>query len=164
MVTKTERCAFTDFRIVPGRGIRQIGRDGRTIHLIGSKARKLYGQKIKPVKLTWTTAWRAFNKKIRVDDSTKKRARKTTKVQRAVVGMSLDEIKRKKAESREDRDKKTDAREKEVKDRKMKAMKDKKDAKAKQQKASGAAGAKKEKIKDKGAAGGGKQKNVGVRK
>ena len=163
MVTKTERCAFTDFRIVPGRGTRQIGRDGRTVHLIGSKARKLYAQKIKPVKLTWTTAWRAFNKKIRIDDSTKKRARKTTKVQRAVVGMSLDEIKRKKAESREDRDKKTDVREKEVKDRKMKAMKDKKDTKAKQQKAPGA-GAKKEKIKDKGAPAGGKQKNVGVRK
>ena len=164
MVTKTERCAFTEFRIVPGRGSRFIGKDGRTIHLIGSKARSLFHQKIKPVKLTWTTAWRQFNKKVKVDDSTKKRARKTTKVQKAVVGMSLDEIKRKKAETREDRDKKTDVREKEVKDRKMKAMKEKKDAKAKQQKAAGGAGAKKEKIKDKGAPAGGKQKNVGVRK
>jgi large subunit ribosomal protein L24e len=113
--------------------------------------------------LTWTTAWRAFNKKIKVDDSTKKRARKTTKVQKAVVGMSLDEIKRKKAETREDRDKKTDVREKEVKDRKIKAMKDKKDTKAKTQKAA-AGGAKKEKIKDKGAPAGGKQKVGGVRK
>ena len=162
MVTKTERCAFTEFRIVPGRGSRFIGKDGRTIHLIGSKARSLFHQKIKPVKLTWTTAWRQFNKKVKVDDSTKRRARKTTKVQKAIVGMSLDDIKRKKAETREDREKKNDAREKEVKDRKMKAMKEKQAAKAKEQKAAG--GKKQEKIKDKGAAGGGKQKNVGVRK
>merc|ERR1711997_586282 len=136
---------------------------GRIVHLIGSKARSLFHQKIKPVKLTWTTAWRQFNKKVKVDDSTKRRARKTTKVQKAVVGMSLDEIKRRKAESREDRDKKTNEREKDVKDRKMKAMKDKKAAKGKEVKAAGGA-KKQEKIKDKGAAGGDKQKNVGVRK
>ena len=123
MVTKTERCAFTEFRIVPGRGTRYAGRDGRIVHLIGSKARSLFHQKIKPVKLTWTTAWRQFNKKVKVDDSTKRRARKTTKVQKAVVGMSLDEIKRRKAETREDRDKKTNEREKTVKDRKMKEQK-----------------------------------------
>merc|ERR1719346_553044 len=130
MVTKTERCAFTDFRIVPGRGSRFIAKDGRTHHLIGSKARSLFHQKIKPVKLTWTTAWRQFNKKVKVDDSTKKRARKTTKVQKAVVGMSLDEIKRRKAETREDRDKKTTEREKIVKDRKMKEQKAKQAARA----------------------------------
>ena len=162
MVTKTERCAFTEFRIVPGRGTRYAGRDGRIVHLIGSKARSLFHQKIKPVKLTWTTAWRQFNKKVKVDDSTKRRARKTTKVQKAVVGMSLDEIKRRKAETREDRDKKTTEREKTVKDRKMKEQKDKKAAKGKDAKAAGGA-KKQEKIKDKGAAGG-KQKNVGVRK
>ena len=162
MVTKTERCAFTEFRIVPGRGTRYAGRDGRIVHLIGSKARSLFHQKIKPVKLTWTTAWRQFNKKVKVDDSTKRRARKTTKVQKAVVGMSLDEIKRRKAETREDRDKKTNEREKTVKDRKMKEQKDKKAAKGKDAKAAGGA-KKQEKIKDKGAAGG-KQKNVGVRK
>ena len=163
MVTKTERCGYTEFRIVPGRGVRFAGKDGRITHLIGSKARSLFHQKIKPVKLTWTTAWRQFNKKVKVDDSTKRRARKTTKVQKAVVGMSLDEIKRRKAETREDRDKKTTEREKDVKERKMKAMKEKKAAKGKEQKAAGGA-KKQEKIKDKGAAGGGKQKNVGVRK
>ena len=162
MVTKTERCAFTEFRIVPGRGTRFAGKDGRIVHLIGSKARSLFHQKIKPVKLTWTTAWRQFNKKVKVDDSTKRRARKTTKVQKAVVGMSLDEIKRRKAETREDRDKKTTEREKTVKDRKMKEQKAKQQAKGKDAKAAGGA-KKQEKIKDKGAAGG-KQKNVGVRK
>ena len=132
MVTKTERCSFTEFRIVPGRGRRFIAKDGRVHHIWGSKARCLFHRKIKPVKLTWSLAWRAFNKKIKVDESLKRRSKKTTKVQKAVVGMSLDEIKRRKAESREDRNKATEAKEKDVKDRKMKLMKDKKEKKTKE--------------------------------
>ena len=111
MVTKTERCAFTEFRIVPGRGRRFIAKDGRVHHIWGSKARCLFHRKIKPVKLTWTLAWRAFNKKIKVDDTHRRRTKKTTRVQKAVVGMSLDEIKRRKAESREDRNKAIEKRE-----------------------------------------------------
>ena len=103
MVTKTERCSFTEFRIVPGRGRRFIAKDGRVHHIWGSKARCLFHRKIKPVKLTWTLAWRAFNKKIKIDESTRRRTKKVARVQKAVVGMSLDEIKRRKAESREDR-------------------------------------------------------------
>merc|ERR1712228_723025 len=118
---KTERCAFTEFRIVPGRGRRFIAKDGRVHHIWGSKARCLFHRKIKPVKLTWTLAWRAFNKK-------------TTRVQKAVVGMSLDEIKRRKAESREDRNKAIEKREQEVKERKKKLLQEKKDKKAKEMK------------------------------
>merc|ERR1711934_1235638 len=44
-------------------------------------------------------------KKIKVDELQKKKSRKTTRIQKAVVGMSIEEIRRKKAESREDRDK-----------------------------------------------------------
>ena len=128
MVTKTNTCSFTDYKIVPGRGSRFISKDGRTHYFISTKARSLYHQKIKPVKLTWTTAWRAFNKKIKVDDIQKKRSRKTTRIQKAVVGMSIEEIRRKKAETREDRDKANDAAAKEIKDRKAKALQQKKAA------------------------------------
>ena len=119
MVTKTEKCSYTEYKIVPGRGSRFISKDGRTHYFISTKARSLFHQKIKPVKLTWTLAWRAFNKKIKVDDSHKKRTKKTARVQKAVVGMSLDEIKRRKAETREDRNKMAEDRDKKVKDRKM---------------------------------------------
>ena len=125
MVTKTERCSFTEWRIVPGKGRRFIAKDGRVHHIFNNKARCLFHRKIKPVKLTWTLAWRAFNKKIKIDDSTRRRTKKVARVQKAVVGMSLDEIKRRKAESREDRTKASDAKAKDVKDRKAK------DAKAK---------------------------------
>merc|ERR1712024_148673 len=112
-------------------------KDGRTHYFISTKARSLYRQKIKPVKLTWTLAWRAYNKKIKVDDIQKKRSRKTTRIQKAVVGMSIEEIRRKKAESREDRDKTIAANEKEIKERKAKAMQAKKADKSKQNKMAG---------------------------
>merc|ERR1712127_358727 len=131
MVTKTTTCSFTEYKIIPGRGSRFISKDGRTHYFISTKARSLYHQKIKPVKLTWTTAWRAYNKKTLVTDISKKRSRKTTRIQKAVVGMSIEEIRRKKAETREDRDKAADASAKEIKDRKAKALQAKKGDKSK---------------------------------
>ena len=131
MVTKTEKCSYTEYKIVPGRGSRFISKDGRTHYFISTKARSLFHQKIKPVKLTWTLAWRAYNKKIKVDDIQKKRSRKTTRIQKAVVGMSIEEIRRKKAESREERDKAADAAAVTIKDRKAKAMQAKKAEKSK---------------------------------
>merc|ERR1712079_12364 len=132
MVTKTEKCSYTEYKIVPGRGSRFISKDGRTHYFTSAKARSLFHQKIKPVKLTWTLAWRAYNKKIKVDDIQKKRSRKTTRIQKAVVGMSIEEIRRKKAESREDRDKANVAAEQTIKDRKAKTMQAKKAEKSKQ--------------------------------
>merc|ERR1712156_148116 len=139
MVTKTEKCSYTEYKIVPGRGSRFIPKDGRTHYFISTKARSLFHQKIKPVKLTWTLAWRAYNKKIKVDDIQKKRSRKTTRIQKAVVGMSIEEIRRRKAESREDRDKAADAAAKEIKERKAKQMQQKKAQAAKNQNGGGKA-------------------------
>ena len=158
MVTKTELCSFTENRIYHGRGRRHIGKDGKTYFFISTKARSLFHQKIKPVKLTWTLAWRAFNKKIKVDDVVRKRTRKTTSVQKAVVGMSIDEIKRRKAETREMRDKNVDAATKEIKERKAKVQQQKKQQRAQQDRATGATKATKNIQKGGKAAGGAKGK------
>merc|ERR1711953_1212026 len=61
----------------------------------------------------------------------RRKSRKTTRIQKAVVGMSIEEIRRKKAESREDRDKATEQLAKDVKDRKAKQMQAKKADKGK---------------------------------
>ena len=135
MVTKTELCAFSEQKIYPGRGRRFAGKDGKQHNFFSNKVRKLYHQRIKPVKLTWTLAWRRFNKKIKVDELQKRRTKRTTRIQKAIVGLSLDDIKRRKAETKEERDKKLDAAAKEVKERKMKHMQAKKAEKAKQAKA-----------------------------
>ena len=131
MVIKTDPCNFTEYRIYPGRGRKFAGKDGKVHYFITTKAASLFHQRKKAVKLTWTQAWRRFNKKIKVDEITKRRTRKTTRVQKAIVGMSLDEIKRRRAEKPEEREKKMEAAKKEVKDRQKKMMEVKKTEKAK---------------------------------
>ena len=137
MVTKTDKCSYTEYKIFPGRGTRFVSKDGRIHYFISSKSRSLYHQRIKPVKLTWTQAWRAFNKKVTTDFVVKKRTKKTTRVQKAIVGLTLDEIKRRREETREDRDKANAKLAADVKDRKMKQMKAKQAEKAKQAKVTG---------------------------
>ena len=68
MVVKTDACAFTELKIFPGRGSRFAGKDGKVHMFISRKAKSLYFQKIKPVKLTWTQASRRFNKKVKIED------------------------------------------------------------------------------------------------
>ena len=131
MVIKTDPCNFTEYRIYPGRGRKFAGKDGKVHYFITTKAASLFHQRKKAVKLTWTQAWRRFNKKIKVDEITKRRTRKTTRVQKAIVGMSLDEIKRRRAEKPEEREKKMEAAKKEVKDRQKKMMEVKKAEKSK---------------------------------
>merc|ERR1711988_22752 len=135
MVIKTDPCAFSETKIYPGRGSRFAGKDGKVHFFISSKARTLFHQKIKPVKLTWTKASRRYNKKIKVEDIQKKRTKRTTRVQKAIVGMSLDEIKRKRAEDDATRDKALDATKKELKVRNVKKMQKKKAAASKNVKA-----------------------------
>merc|ERR1711934_76078 len=131
MVVKTDPCAFSEMKIFPGRGTRFAAKDGRVHYFISSKARSLYHQKIKPVKLYWTQASRRFLKKVKIEDIQKRRTRKTTRVQKAVVGMSLDEIKRRRAEDAGARDKNLEATKKELKDRNAKKIQEKKATKAK---------------------------------
>jgi len=52
-------------------------------------------QRKKPAKLTWTVGWRRLNKKIKIEESSRRRTRKAAKFQRAIVGASLEEIKKK---------------------------------------------------------------------
>ena len=134
MVIKTDPCGFTEMKIYPGRGCRFAARDGKIHLFIGSKARQLYHNKIKPVKLYWTQASRRFLKKTKVVDIQKKRTKRTTRVQKAVVGMSLDEIKRKRSEDVKTRDTNLESTKKELKERNVKKMQAKKQDKAKQQK------------------------------
>jgi large subunit ribosomal protein L24e len=138
MVIKTDTCEFSELRIYPGRGSHFAARDGKVHFFISSKTRSLFHQRIKPVKLTWTQASRRFNKKTKIVDIQKKRTKKTTRVQKAVVGMSLDEIKRKRSEEAAIRDKTLEATKKELKERSIKKAQAKKAEKAKTQKAGAA--------------------------
>ncbi|CAM9314370.1 unnamed protein product [Laminaria digitata] len=117
MVIKTEVCAFSDSRIYPGHGVRFIRRDGQPITLFSAKCKSLLKQRKKPAKLTWTQAWRRLNKKIKVEEVSRRRNRKTTKINRAIVGASLEEIKKKRSQKPEVRSAQREAAAKEVKAR-----------------------------------------------
>merc|ERR1712129_646301 len=94
-------CSYTEYRIYPGHGQKFMAKDGKVSFFINAKAKSLFHQRIKPVKLRWTQAWRRMNKKGKTDETTKKRTRKVAKFQKAIVGMSLDDIKKKKAQKPE---------------------------------------------------------------
>merc|ERR1712157_154605 len=97
--------------------MRFVAKDGKVHFFISSKVASLHHQRIKPVRLRWTQAWRRMNKKGKVDENQKKRTRKAQKFQKAIVGMSLDDIKKKKAQKPELRQQARDAAAKEAKAR-----------------------------------------------
>merc|ERR1719267_149417 len=120
MVIKTEACQYTEYRMYPGRGQRFVAKDGKAHLFISAKADSLFHQRIKPVKLRWTQAWRRMNKKGKADEGGKKRTRRAQKFQKAIVGMSLDDIKKKKAQKPELRKAAEEAAKKEAKARQAK--------------------------------------------
>lgn len=95
-----------------------IRRDGKPVWLGTSKSFSLTLQRKKAAKLVWTQAWRRLHKKGVSETSTKKRTRRANKVQRAVVGASLEDIKKKASEKSSVRSAARDAALKEMKDRK----------------------------------------------
>lgn len=97
------------------------------------KAGAMYHQGIKRVYLAWTTEWRMKHKKVRVEDVQKRLTKKNVKVRKAIVGMSLDEIKRKRGEDRATRDKVIAESEKKVKEARAKDVAARKANKAKTQ-------------------------------
>merc|ERR1712051_130697 len=124
-VIATELCALSEYRIYPGNGLLMVRRDSKPIFLGSSKAKSLTLQRKKPAKLVWTQAWRRLHKKGLAETTAKKRSRRTTKIQRAVVGISLDEIKKRAAQKPEYRTAQREAAMKEAK-AKAKANKGKK--------------------------------------
>jgi large subunit ribosomal protein L24e len=95
-----------------------IRRDGKPLWLGSSKAFSLTIQRKKAAKLVWTQAWRRLHKKGLAENISKKRNRRAGKVQRAVVGASLDDIRKKAAQKTELRTVQKEAALKELKDRK----------------------------------------------
>jgi large subunit ribosomal protein L24e len=95
-----------------------IRRDGKPVYTGSSKAFSLTMQRKKPSKLVWTQAWRRLHKKGLTETTLKKRTRRTNKVARAVVGLSLDEIRKKAAQKPEFRTAQRSAALAEVKNRK----------------------------------------------
>eukprot|EP01102_Stenamoeba_stenopodia_P005152 TRINITY_DN15661_c0_g1_i1.p1 TRINITY_DN15661_c0_g1~~TRINITY_DN15661_c0_g1_i1.p1 ORF type:complete len:192 (+),score=60.50 TRINITY_DN15661_c0_g1_i1:80-577(+) len=93
MVKTTTACAFSGFKIYPGHGKRIIKLDSKSFNLINQKTEALFLAKKNPRKVPWTVAYRLVHKKGQQEEIQKRKSRKTQKLQRAIVGASLEEIK-----------------------------------------------------------------------
>ena len=76
MVIRTDTCSYSEFKVYPGRGSRFVAKDGRTFLFLNRKIAKLSLRKVKAQKITWTTAWRRKNKKIKSDELAKKKRKR----------------------------------------------------------------------------------------
>lgn len=92
---KIEACNFSGFKIYPGHGSLFVRSDSRVFRFLNMKNKSLFLQRKKPSKFDWTLVYRKNHKKGSDIENSKKRSRKSVKVQRAVVGASLEAIKAK---------------------------------------------------------------------
>mmetsp|Transcript_21258 Transcript_21258/g.50002 ORF Transcript_21258/g.50002 Transcript_21258/m.50002 type:complete len:150 (-) Transcript_21258:58-507(-) len=99
MVIKTERCFFTEMRMYPGHGVNFVRKDGKLIRLIGGKAAAMFHQHKKAQVIGWTQAWRRVHKKVRVDMVQRRAKKKSTKVQKSIEGVSIEELQKKRAQT-----------------------------------------------------------------
>ena len=69
---KTDLCQCTEYRIYSDHRQKFIAKSRKAHPLINAKADLLFHPCVKPVKLSWTQAWRRMDKKGKTDDHTLK--------------------------------------------------------------------------------------------
>merc|ERR1739838_449981 len=98
-----------------------MGADGKSYKFLSSRTHKAHMLKRNPREVTWTVLYRRKHKKGLEEETAKKRNKRTTKFQRAVVGATLQDIMAK-------RNQKPEAR-KAQREQAVRAAKEKKDVK-----------------------------------
>eukprot|EP00178_Gracilaria_changii_P026195 TRINITY_DN80581_c0_g1_i1.p1 TRINITY_DN80581_c0_g1~~TRINITY_DN80581_c0_g1_i1.p1 ORF type:complete len:153 (+),score=29.88 TRINITY_DN80581_c0_g1_i1:70-528(+) len=118
---KTGLCNYSGLKIHPGHGRKFVRIDCKSFTFERSKCETQFFQRRNPRKLRWTQIYRRIHKKGQNEEATqKKRTRRTTKLQRAIVGASLEVIKQKRNEKPKEREA---LRQKAVQEQKEKAKK-----------------------------------------
>merc|ERR1712183_1007229 len=89
---KVEVCAFSGLKIYPGHGKRVCRADGKTQIFLSGKCERNHALKRNPRKINWTVLYRRKHRKGMVEETSKKRTRRTQKFMRAVTGATLQDI------------------------------------------------------------------------
>ena len=89
---KIELCAYSGYKVYPGRGRSLVRPDGKTFKFLDGRTHRAHLLKRNPRKVNWTVLYRRKHKKGQEEESTKKRTKRTHKFQRAVVGATLQDI------------------------------------------------------------------------
>ena len=95
MVIKYETCSYSGYKIAPGHGLRYCEVNGKSHVFINKKNHRLFLHGKKPLNIRWNPKWRNAHKKGKVEEAKKKINRqKKEKQVKAIVGISVEEIKR----------------------------------------------------------------------
>merc|ERR1719341_811397 len=89
---KIDLCIYSGYKIYPGHGRSLIKVDGKSYKFLSSRTHKAHMLKRNPREVTWTVLYRRKHKKGLEEETAKKRNKRTTKFQRAVVGATLQDI------------------------------------------------------------------------
>jgi len=92
---KTGLCQFSGLKIYPGHGIKYVRADSKAFTFVDNKCESYFLMKRNPRKIRWTQVYRRMHKKGTVEEFQRKRSRKPQKLQRAIVGASLDVLRQK---------------------------------------------------------------------
>ena len=103
-IFRLEICNFSGYKIYPGHGKTFVRLDSRTFRLLNGKNEAHFLSKKNPRKFHWTVFFRKLHKKGINEEVAKKKAKKSIKVQRAVGGLSLEQIIAKKNQPSEARE------------------------------------------------------------
>jgi len=116
----TETCNFSGYKIYPGHGRKYVRSDMKAFVFINAKCEKAFLVKSNPRKVGWTQVYRKMHKKGTTAEVQKKKTRKIVKVQRNIVGASVEQIRQKRSQKPEIRAASREAVLKEIKERKKK--------------------------------------------
>ena len=95
MVIKTNVCVFSDSKIYPGHGLRYCEVNGRSHYFLNKKVHRFFKAARKPLKFRWSFKWRTAHKKIKTEETKRRINRqKKEKVVKAVVGRTLEDLKK----------------------------------------------------------------------
>uniref|UniRef100_A0A8C4RAR6 Large ribosomal subunit protein eL24 n=1 Tax=Eptatretus burgeri TaxID=7764 RepID=A0A8C4RAR6_EPTBU len=89
---KLELCNFSGYKVYPGHGKRYARTDCKVFNFLNSKAQSLFLSRRNPRQISWTVLYRRKHRKGQQDEVSKRRVRKSAKVQKTIVGMALTDI------------------------------------------------------------------------
>jgi large subunit ribosomal protein L24e len=103
---KPYACAWSYYKIHPGRGLRYVRVDAKQFAFLSKKSRSAFLRKGNPRKCLWTAVYRRLHHKGQSGKAAvAKKSRKVEKTDRAIVGASLELLKKRREEKPEDRKK-----------------------------------------------------------
>ena len=89
---KVQICTYSGYKIHPGHGKLYVRGDSKSFYLLDGKAEAGFLGKKNPRKIHWTQVYRRMHKKGIVEEIRKRRARKSQKAPRAIVGLSAEAL------------------------------------------------------------------------